>query len=203
MTACIVVFGREPVPGKVKTRLAHDIGAERAAAVYRTLLEWTLTEARATGLPVVFSFAQRPGGFWAIPEGLRCEVQGDGDLGQRMAGAFSRRFDEGAGRVVLIGSDCPGANRHRLRDAVEQLGRAPVVLGPAEDGGYWTIGQRAPGCDCFTGVPWSSPDTLEATRQRLRSEDVPWLELDTLADVDDAKSLRHADLPLPEDRPGR
>ena len=70
-----MVFGREPIPGQVKTRLALDIGAERAAAIYTMLLEWTLAEAMATDIPVVLSLAGALTGRWMPPEGLRTEVQ--------------------------------------------------------------------------------------------------------------------------------
>ena len=189
MTACLVVFGREPVPGRVKTRLARSIGAERATAVYAALLERTLTEAVATGVPVVLSLAAAPTGAWTPPEGLVVETQGPGDLGQRMWEAFQRRFAEGRERVLLIGSDCPGVTRTHLVEALEALSEEPVVLGPARDGGYWAIGQRAPGTDCFSGVPWSSPETLAVTRERLRSLGAPWREMATLADVDTVADL--------------
>jgi len=189
MSRCLVVFGREPLPGRVKTRLAHGIGAERAAAVYAMLLKRTLAEAMATGVPVVFSLGGAPTRGWTPPEGLRVEVQGHGDLGRRMWEAFSRRFAEGTDRVLLIGSDCPGVTRICLLEAFEALSRAPVVLGPARDGGYWAVGQRAPDTDCFSGVPWSSPRTLRATRERLRLLKVPWAETKTLADVDTAADL--------------
>lgn len=198
MTASVVVFGREPVPGRVKTRLARSIGAERAAAVYTTLLERTLAEAVATGARVVLSLAGPLEGVWTPPGGLAVEVQGPGDLGCRMWEAFRRRFAEGVERVLLVGSDCPGLTRRHLLDALEALTRAPVVLGPARDGGYWAVGQRAPGTECFSGVPWSSPRTLEVTRERLRSLGVGWLETVTLADVDTAADLELFEGILPE-----
>jgi len=189
VNAVIVVFGREPVPGRTKTRLARAIGAERAAAVSRALLERALTEAAATGVPVVLSLAAPLTGVWSPPGGVAVEVQCDGDLGRRMGDAFSRRFAAGAERVLLVGSDCPGTDAGRLGAALRLLDTHPVVLGPARDGGYWAIGQRAPGVDCFTGVPWSSPETLRATRERLRGLGVPWAETVTLADVDTVEDL--------------
>jgi len=189
MRACLVVFGREPVPGRVKTRLARAVGSGRAATVYRELLERTLAAALGTELPVVLSLASPLTGLWTPPAGLAVEVQGPGDLGIRMAEAFARRFAAGVDRVLLVGSDCPGVTSEHLLATVERLGRFPVVLGPARDGGYWAIGQRAPGTDCFAGVPWSSPRTLEATRDRLRALGVPWAETVTLADVDTVEDL--------------
>lgn len=200
--SCVVVFGREPIPGRVKTRLARDIGVERATALYTTMLEWTVVEALATGLPVVLSLAEALTGGWTPPEGPRVEVQGCGDLGQRMSEAFRRRFDEGMDRVLLIGSDCPGATGDRLLQAIDGLERAPVVLGPSKDGGFWAIAQRSPGVDCFSEVPWSSSTTLRMTRERLRTIGVDWVETETLADVDTGEDLGLLDTMGPADEAG-
>jgi rSAM/selenodomain-associated transferase 1 len=189
MTRLIVVFGREPIPGRVKTRLARDIGEDRAAEIYTRLLEHTLTEATATGIGVVLSLAEPLTGRWTPPQGLQIEVQGEGDLGRRMAQSFRSHFALGAQRVLLIGSDCPGVTRAHLRNALDALSSAPVVLGPARDGGYWAIAQQAPGVDCFSGVPWSSERTLEITRERLGMLGVDWAEIETLDDVDTGGDL--------------
>ena len=193
MKSCIVIFGREPVPGRVKTRLARDIGNERAASIYRRLLERTLTEALSTGVPTLLSLSEPLTGRWTPPGGVGTEMQCDGDLGSRMRETFRRRFEEGIDRAVLIGSDCPGITRNRLIAALETLDAAPVVLGPATDGGYWAVGQRAPGIDCFSGVPWSSPETLRITRDRLKGLGVQWAEVETLADVDTVNDLHLLD----------
>lgn len=184
MRRCIIIFGREPIPGRVKTRLARDIGPEAAARIYSRLLLHTIEEARYIGIPVLLSLAEEIQGSWSPPEGLEIEVQADGNLGRRMREAFRSRFEEGADQVLLVGSDCPGLNRSHLLKAFEQLHRFPVVLGPASDGGYWAIGQRGPGVDCFTGVPWSSQETLKATRASLRSQQLDWSELEILGDID-------------------
>jgi rSAM/selenodomain-associated transferase 1 len=189
MTRLIVVFGREPIPGRVKTRLASAVGEDRAAEIYTRLLEHTLTEATATGIGVVLSLAQAQTGQWKPPPGLQIEVQSEGDLGRRMGQSFRRHFTMDADQVLLIGSDCPGVTRDHLLKALEMLSSAPVVLGPAEDGGYWAIAQQAPGVDCFSGVPWSSDKTLEITRERLRMLGVEWAEIETLEDVDTVDDL--------------
>ncbi len=185
----VVVFGREPVSGRVKTRLARTIGDEPAAAVYAGLLEHTLKVARATGVEVVLSLAEPAGDGWSPPLPVRLEVQGAGDLGRRMADAFTRRFIAGADAVVLVGSDCPGLRPRHLTAAFAVLETAPVALGPASDGGYWLVAQRPPGIDLFRRVPWSGPDTLAATRARLRALGVAWRELEILDDVDTADDL--------------
>ncbi len=189
VSSCIVVFGREPVPGLVKTRLAGTVGADAASRIYRELLLWTLETAHATDVPVVLSLAAPPTRAWQPPSGLEVEIQPRGDLGTRMLRTFGRRFGEGFEKALIIGSDCPGLGVRHLVAGIEALDDARVVLGPARDGGYWLIGQRDPQTDCFSGVPWSTDRTLAATRQRLRELDLTWAELDQLDDVDTEADL--------------
>ncbi len=178
MSTRVLVFGREPVPGRVKTRLAAAIGDEAASRIYRVLLRNTLEAGVSCGSRIELWLAEPPStSFRPVPE-VSIEVQQGGDLGERMADAFSRCFAKKVEKVVLIGSDCPGIEATHLRQAVAALDIHPVVLGPATDGGYWLVAQRRPGVDLFEGVPWSQPDTLAVTRTRLGKLGVEWGELD-------------------------
>lgn len=188
----VVVFGREPVPGLVKSRLAATLGPERAAAVYALLLDHALGEATRSGLEVVLALAGPPSGPWVRRLQQPVVRQRGVDLGARMAAAFAGRFAAGAERVVLVGSDCPGVGAAHVREAAAALAAAPVVLGPAADGGYWLVAQRRPGLDLFTGIPWSASGTLAATRRRLEDLGASWLELEALSDIDTEEDLRSA-----------
>ena len=189
---CVVVFGREPVAGLVKTRLAAGIGGPAAARVYAVTLEHTLGAAVDSGARVVLSLTAAPSGEWAL--GIECsiEVQGTGDIGDRMAAAFEQRFSEGEDRVMIIGSDCPRITPDHLRAAAEALVENDVVLGPAVDGGYWLVAQRRPGVDLFSDIRWSSHDTLDQTRQRLADVGAAWTEIDELRDIDTSEDLEAA-----------
>lgn len=188
----VVVFAREPVPGRVKTRLAAAIGEAAACSVYAALLERTLAVAAEAGFDLVVSFAEPPSPGWTAGHAQRWEVQREDDLGARMRDAFDRRFGAGSDRVVIVGSDCPLLRREHLTGAGKALRDAAVVLGPAADGGYWLVAQRRPGVDLFTGIPWSSCLTLAATRQRLESLGAAWVEIDALDDIDTEGDLRAA-----------
>jgi hypothetical protein len=189
----VVVFGREPVPGRVKTRLAATIGADRAAAVYEVLLEHTVRTAASSGARTILSLAEEPSAQWAGAGAVDLtEVQPTGSLGHRLLEAFRRRFAEGEHTVVIIGSDCPMLTVDHLASAADALASVPVVLGPAEDGGYWLVGQRPPGLDLFSEIRWSHPRTLHQTRQRLQSMQARWREIECLRDVDDGADLEAA-----------
>jgi rSAM/selenodomain-associated transferase 1 len=189
VTTRIVVFGREPRPGSVKSRLAATVGSEQASAVYAVLLDAALRAARAAGFETVLSLAGPPSAAWVRGLKVAWELQQGADLGTRMAAAFAAHLGGGADRVVLVGSDCPGLRPRHLRAAQAALAAAPVVLGPSTDGGYWLIAQRAPGVDLFSEIPWSAPTTLAATRRRLRKVGIEWSELETLVDIDTEADL--------------
>jgi hypothetical protein len=188
----VILFGREPLAGRVKTRLAAEIGAERAAQAYRLMLEHALREAAVSGMAVTMALADPPTPVWLPPSGVAVEVQQGATLGERMAASFARAFAAGASAAVLIGSDVPAITAALLREATAACADVPAVFGPSADGGYYLVAQRAPGTDLFAGVPWSSPRTLAATLARAERLGVPFRLLATLGDVDTAADLRQA-----------
>lgn len=191
----LLVFAREPVLGRVKTRLAAGIGAAAALAVYRELLALTAAAVAAAQVPATVWLAEAPaGGDPARPRpewpGLPWRVQPvAGSLGARMAQAFGEAFAAGAGRVVVIGTDCPGLSAALLRQAFDQLLRHELVVGPADDGGYYLLGMNKLEAALFANKAWSTatvlPDTLaDAARLGLRVAQLP-----ALHDVDSAQDL--------------
>ncbi len=191
----LLVFAREPVLGRVKTRLAAGIGPEAALAVYRELLALTAAAVAAARVPATVWLAEdpaegnpdRPRPEWP---GLPWRVQPAADsLGTRMAQAFGAAFGAGAGRVVIIGTDCPGLSAALLRQAFDQLLSHELVVGPADDGGYYLLGMNQLRPELFANKDWSTatvlPDTLaDAARLGLRVARLP-----TLHDVDSAQDL--------------
>ena len=192
----LLIFAREPVLGRVKTRLAADIGQEAALAVYRELLGITADAATAAQVPATVWLAEAPmptaDPTLPRPEwpGLPWQVQPPaGSLGERMAQAFATAFAAGASRAVIIGTDCPGLSAELLREAFEQLTTHDVVVGPADDGGYYLLGLRELQPDLFANKNWSTatvlPDTLaDAARLGLSVAQLP-----VLHDVDSGKDL--------------
>lgn len=190
----VLVFVRAPEMGRVKTRLAAEIGARAALRVYRRLAEHTLTEARALGPGVAVRIHHTPadaGGAvraW-LGDGPAYLPQADADLGGRMRAAFAAAFGEGFRRVVIIGSDLPGLTAGVMRDALARLETHAVVLGPARDGGYYLLGMREMIGGVFDGVPWSTDGVLRRTMEILRETGIEPALLETLGDVDVAADL--------------
>jgi rSAM/selenodomain-associated transferase 1 len=191
----LLVFVRAPRAGRVKTRLAAAIGDEAALRVYRRLAEHTLAEARALaaeGVAVRVHYAPADAAdavrAW-LGAGPLYLPQADGDLGVRMKDAFTRAFDDGAGRVVIVGSDLPEVSAPLLRRAFEQLDAHPAVIGPARDGGYYLLGLRGMIGGIFDGIEWSTSTVLRATLERFSAAGVQPAALEVLADVDTVDDL--------------
>jgi rSAM/selenodomain-associated transferase 1 len=195
-SAHLLIFAREPVLGRVKTRLAAGIGAEAALVVYRELLALTAAAVAQAQVPATVWLAEAPAPpaapTLARPDwpGLPWRVQPPADsLGVRMASAFAEAFAAGAERVAIIGTDCPGLRADLLRQAFGLLETHDLVLGPADDGGYYLLGLNKLVPELFENKSWSTasvlPDTLaDAARLGLRVA-----LLSQLHDVDSADDL--------------
>ncbi len=203
----LIVFGRYPKPGKTKTRLIPALGPAGAASFQRRLTERIVAAARhvtgGTGARLVFCHAggdQRHVARWLGARDIDYVPQVSGDLGRRMFLAIKSAFDQGADRVVLVGTDIPGLNSDHLDHAFDSLKRYDLVLGPSTDGGYWLVGM-ATLKNIFDGIVWSTADVLEKTLMQARQKGmIPYL-LDTLTDLDTpddlARETGHKQMPAP------
>jgi len=185
----IIVFARAPEPGAVKTRLIPLLGAGRAAALQRVLIDRAVSTALAAGIGPVELWcapsALHPllAGF-AETHGIGAASQCDGDLGARMLHAAVTALAATA-RVIIIGADCPALTGGDLQRAAAALVAGnDAVLIPAEDGGYVLIGLTWWDARLFTDIAWGTDQVMAATRERLAALDWRWLELPPAWDVD-------------------
>jgi uncharacterized protein len=184
--ASLIIMIRSPVAGRVKRRLARDIGVVRATSFYRNLSRLVATRlAGNRRWAVCAAVTPDRARVWRLPPGVCVINQGSGDIGARMA-----RLLLGAppGPVVLIGSDIPGVDTRRIVEAYAALRGKEAVFGPAEDGGFWLLGlgRRTLARRMFKGVRWSSEHALADTLKNLAGRPVGLAA--TLADVDDGAS---------------
>lgn len=192
----LLIFAREPVLGQVKTRLAAGIGAAAALATYRELLALTASAVAAAQVPATVWLAEAPAPPAAPtqprPEwpGLPWRVQPLAEsLGERMGHAFAEAFAAGAGRVAVIGTDCPGLTADLLQQAFEQLTTHDLVAGPAADGGYYLLGMNALHNDLFLNKQWSTATVLADTLADAAGLGLRVAQLPTLTDIDSAHDL--------------
>lgn len=181
----LVLFTRYPVAGKAKTRLIPALGKAGAAAIHKKLTERTVRAMRDSKLPVEIRFTgadQSAFRQW-LGADLTYVEQGDGDLGDRL---------REAGRnppVIFVGADCPDLQPALLHQAAEALDDNDIVIGPAEDGGYWLIGLASPHDWLFSDMAWGTGAVLPETLKRLEAREIRPVLLETLADCDRPEDL--------------
>jgi len=194
----LVIFARAPQFGRVKRRLARDIGTAEATRFYRATLDRQLGTLSRDPRWTVWLFVtpdtetRHPAWRGAMPP-QRVRPQGRGDLGQRMLVPF-RMLPPGP--VVLVGSDIPAMRPSHIARAFRQLDRHELVFGPASDGGFWLIGarrRRSMPLGLFAGVRWSTAHALTDARANVPAA-VSAGEADTLDDIDTAEDLRRFEL---------
>lgn len=192
MTA-LVVIAKEPVPGRVKTRLTPPYTPVQAAALAEASLADTLAAVAATpAARRVVALAGRPGRW--LPRGFEVVAQRGAGLDERLAHAFAAA----GGPAVVIGMDTPQVTAAVLTRAVRALDESDAVFGPASDGGWWLLGLRRPDPAVLLGVPMSRPDTGAHQLARLRGLRVTTLR--TLTDVDTAIDAAHVAAQAPGGR---
>jgi rSAM/selenodomain-associated transferase 1 len=179
MTALLVI-AKEPVPGRVKTRLTPPCTPQQAAALAAAALRDTLDSAAASRLArrlVLVLDGRAPA--W-IPSGVEVIAQRGDGLAARLASAFADAGEP----AFLVGMDTPQLTPVLLDAGIAALDRADAVFGPAADGGYWGIGLRRADDTVFRGVPMSEPDTGAEQRRRLAELFLRTAQLPLLRDVD-------------------
>lgn len=200
MTDCrhhiaVALFVRHPVPGRVKTRLARDLGADAACDFYRSMVTDIIVNLDACGLPI-YLFHDGLDAVGLPQAWLDAAVdvfrQSGDALGERMTAAFEFLFSIGLERVILAGSDIPGIDGALLRSAIAAIEGADVVFSPALDGGYCLVASKKERFNSaiFRDIPWSTSRVLETTLDRSKAHGLssmllePRQDIDTLNDIE-------------------
>ncbi len=193
----LLIFGKLPEPGAVKTRLIPQLGPAAAARLYEAFLDDAVDTARGLADAVIELWVpRRPNAepkLAARYPGVSIRWQGRGDLGARMSRAFASSFADGADYVLITGSDHPTLPLEFLERGFAALVAAHLVLGPSHDGGYYAIALRRyawpRAAGLFQEIPWSTPRVLDRTRARAVELGLCHVELPAWYDVDDADQL--------------
>ena len=185
----LIIFTRYPEIGQTKTRLIPILGAEGAAHLQQQLTEQTVTLGRSLLAQKIALRVYFAGGNMALMQKwlgqkLAYFPQSGADLGQRMEQAFAESFAQGAQQVVLIGTDCPLLTEALIHQAFWQLTQREIVLGPAEDGGYYLIGLSRFLPALFQGIDWGSDRVLAQTQAIIQHHHYTVDYLPPLFDLD-------------------
>lgn len=189
----LLIFVKNPVLGKVKTRLAADIGQDKALRVYQQLLEITREVVQQVDAQrYVFYSDQVEDDGWSEAFFQKRKQVGD-DLGARMKNAFQEVL-ETHDAAVIVGSDCPDISVSLIDAAFTHLETHDAVLGPSQDGGYYLLGLKNLAVDVFSDMPWSTAEVLGKTIQVLVHEGQTIYALPALNDIDNLADLDASDL---------
>lgn len=198
----LIVFLKNPEPGRVKTRLAAGIGEEKALRIYLELLAITAEAVKnLAGASVFLYFNESPPGDASTEEhqaridafrnadDCTVAVQTGSDLGIRMLNAFEEVKKQGFEKICIIGTDCPDVSTGLLEEAFHELDNSDLVVGPAFDGGYYLLGMKQIHARLFGKKNWSTPSVLDSTLADAEKAGLSSALLRKLRDIDDTDDL--------------
>ncbi|MEO6130325.1 MAG: TIGR04282 family arsenosugar biosynthesis glycosyltransferase [Saprospiraceae bacterium] len=192
MKEALIIFAKNPEAGNVKTRLAASIGNEAALSVYQKLLSYTASITKELPIEKIIFYSDHviQHDIWDNKHFSK-QVQAGSDLGERMTNAFADTFQKGYSKSVIIGTDCPELNAGIIIKAFAYLDLYDVVIGPAEDGGYYLVGMKQLHAQVFENINWSTNTVLDETRMRCDALQLNYSLLPVLRDIDTIEDLKY------------
>ena len=196
LSICLML--KSPQSGTVKTRLGVSTGYDDACVIYRKLVEHQLAQISRSKVEIHYSPASATLEMQSWLGASRTYIaQAEGDLGDRFRRAVKSVFARGGQAALLLGSDCPDVTAEVIESTRTQLETHDVVIGPAQDGGYYLLAVKACHPRLFEGVAWSTAQVFPQTMARIKELGLSCHVLPELADVDDIASLAQARLAHP------
>lgn len=198
LDSALLIFVKNPVKGRVKTRIALTAGPDKALDIYLALQQRT----RQTSLAVpaerylYYSDWIATDDEWPSAH-FHKRLQSKGDLGARMHEALAEALTLPK-KAILIGSDIPLLTPGIIAEAFHQLDHHDLVIGPAGDGGYYLIGLTRPAPELFNGMAWSTPSVFEETIRRAEALGLSWFAGPELPDIDYLEDWEKYGWPLTE-----
>ena len=191
----LIIMTRAPVPGRVKTRLQPRLSPEQCARLHTAFLKDILNMALSIPNFTTFLAYTPQKSHWLfkdiVPEQVKTFPQTGRSLGQKMCNAMRRVGERGYSPVIIVGSDIPLLQPATLYRAIDALGRCDICLGPSLDGGYYITGACQIHEPIFQDIPWSTPNVLDATLDKVRQAGLSLAMLEYYRDID-----TYADLEL-------
>jgi len=186
----LIIFIKNPVLGKAKTRLAATVGDNKALEVYHSLLNHTKNVAKAVNADrlLFYSDSIDNNDNWSL-DNFKKHLQSKGDLGEKMKQAFAYGFENDYDQLVIIGSDCGVLSSEHIENAFDHLNDSKVVIGPSEDGGYYLLGMRKYYYHLFENKPWSTDKLFKSTVAELEDKKIRFSLLEELYDIDTEEDL--------------
>ena len=194
----LIIFVKNLIEGHVKTRLAKTLGNDAAMDIYKQLIKNTHDKIQSLEIDKIIFYSDFiEDDIWEN-DLFQKEIQEGNDLGERMKNAFKSlsagqtgSFTARYKKVVIVGTDCPGINKHILSDAFLKLNNFDIVIGPATDGGYYLLGMKKEHSFLFQDIEWSTDKVFQQTIELCNRNHLSYFLLPKLSDIDEEKDLKH------------
>lgn len=203
MRRFLIVFAKEPVKGKVKTRLNGCLSSEKRLNLYKAFLRDTVdltNKIKCENKILAYDSNKEPGFLKKIAPNFVFYKQNGENLGMRMLNVLKFITKDNFSKAVIIGSDAPTLPACYIEKAFRQLDKKDIVLGPTLDGGYYLIGFKRPCSGVFRGIKWSANSVLKNTINNIKNLKRNFSLLDEWYDVDDKEALIRLKLDLKKER---
>ncbi|WP_395054024.1 TIGR04282 family arsenosugar biosynthesis glycosyltransferase [Flavobacterium sp.] len=193
MKNLVLIFTKNPKLGKVKTRLASTIGDENALEIYNFLIHHTQTIVKNSNatLRVLYSDEINYNDNWDASS-FQKQLQFGSDLGARMKNAFADGFKDDYKKIVIIGTDLYDLEVSDIENAFSELENNEVVIGPAEDGGYYLLGLKFIPNGIFSNKNWSTETVLKDTLKNIQN--IKYSLLKTKNDIDTVDDIKNIEV---------
>ena len=175
----LIIFSKVSTAGMVKTRIEKQLGTAKALEIHDRLFTHTVDLARKSAIPFLIYLNENP----SQPISYDFKIQHGNNLGEKMHTSFATELPK-TEKVCIIGSDCLELNTNDLNLAFQQLSTHDVVLGPANDGGYYLIGLKKPYRELFTDISWGSGSVLNETIAKCLENKLSYFLLEPHHDID-------------------
>jgi len=187
----LIVFIKNTVKGKVKTRLAKDLGDDKALEIYKLLLSHTqlITKDLSTSKSIYYSEKIEANDIWNKNRYFK-QIQKGKDLGEKMLNAFQDEFNNQYNSICIIGCDCYDLSSDVIEMAFESLHKHDFVIGPANDGGYYLIGMNKFTPQIFENKTYSTHHVFGEAIQEIKKLNKSYFVLPELTDIDDINDLK-------------
>ncbi len=181
----LIIFVRNPIPGKVKTRLAATVGDQEAVNIYMKMLQHThvITRDLLSDKFLWYADEVNTNDLWENNI-YKKQKQDEGELGIKMSAAFEDLFNKGYKRCCIIGSDCMQLTAEIIDMAFSHLQQSDVVIGPSADGGYYLLGMNKYTPQLFRNKEWSTNSVFTSTLADIKLSDLSFELLPELHDID-------------------
>jgi len=191
LKSALIIFVRNPVLGKVKTRIAKDLGDDVALDIYKKLLVYThsITKALPVHRTVFYADYLNDHDLWEASSYNKM-LQWGSDLGERMHHAFEFLFAQGYSKVAIIGSDCMDLDQAIMTQAFDALENNDAVIGPSLDGGYYLLGMNVFMPEVFKNKHWSTETVFDETIDCIKKAGYSFFLLPKLSDVDNGEDCK-------------